>query len=54
MAQNNIYLTFTLKELNSAKIFLEKQFGDSTNEVEKRELFEKLRQIKSAIKILTK
>ena len=53
MATNNIYLTFTLKELNSTKIFLEKQFGDSTNEVEKGELFEKIRKINEAIKILT-
>lgn len=54
MEQNNIYLTFTLKELNETKKFLEKQFGDSTDEEEKRELFEKLLKINSAIKILTK
>jgi len=54
MEQNNIYLSYTWAELQSIKSFIEKQFGDSTNEVEKRELFRKLLQIKAAINILTK
>jgi len=53
MTTNNIYLGYTLPELLSAKSFIEKQFGDSTDEVEKRELFEKISQINKAIKILT-
>ena len=51
--ENNIYLGYTWAELQSMKTFLEKQFADSTDEKIKRELFDKISQIKAAIRILT-
>lgn len=53
MQQNNIYLGYTWAELQTMKSFMEKQFADSTDEVEKREIFEKISQINKAIKILS-
>jgi hypothetical protein len=53
MQQNNIYLGYTLPELEDMKLFMEKQFADATTEVEKWEIFAKIRLVKAAIKRLS-